>query len=334
MKNLLAVILITICVGSTDVRSQAKVDRITGHLYVVFGLGGNVAFLTTDEGVLVVDSGNRESDGEQVIAKIREVSDKPIRYPVLTHYHGDHVSGAIAFPARVTVISHDNTRQNIPFNRESALKSISQEIEKIEKNMRGLTVQGGVELEKAQKELERRKKQLDEYRGRRYRLPEVTFSDSMTIHIGGESVQLFYPGPGHTNGDIIIRFVNEKVIHVGDLLFNNKWVPRLDGDAGCSVQNWLRIYDKVGMMDFEKLVPGHGEVTDKEGFRYASKRRREFLKDLRSEVQELLKEEVSLEEIKARVKLSKYQDMELHEVLLPYNIEGVFREIMDEKRNK
>jgi cyclase len=78
---------------------EVKAVPVAGGLYLMEGLnGGNVSFLVTNEGVLVVDSGTSPDEGKLVMAEIAKKTDKAVKYLVLTHYHGDHTFGLQAFP--------------------------------------------------------------------------------------------------------------------------------------------------------------------------------------------------------------------------------------------
>ena len=92
----------------------AQVTQVTDRLYVISGLGGNVGFIITNEGVLVVDAGNSLSDAKTILQTIKEKTDKPIKYLVLTHYHGDHTNGMQAFPPEVISIGQKNIIANLP----------------------------------------------------------------------------------------------------------------------------------------------------------------------------------------------------------------------------
>ena len=84
--------------------------------------GGNVAFLVTDEGVLVVDSGTSPEAGRLVMAEIAKKTDKPVKYLVLTHYHGDHTFGLQAFPSSTVIIAQQNTADNIRHLNEPRIR--------------------------------------------------------------------------------------------------------------------------------------------------------------------------------------------------------------------
>ena len=100
-----------VCRKSDDLTST----RVTENVYMLSGLEWdvNIPFIITERNVLVVDSGNNPEEGEAIVAAIQKITDKPIQYVVLTHYHRDHTLGLKSFPADAKVISHENCAQNI-----------------------------------------------------------------------------------------------------------------------------------------------------------------------------------------------------------------------------
>jgi cyclase len=97
-------------------------------------------------------------------------------------------------------------------------------------------------------------------------LPNETFSDRKTLQVGEKTIELVHPGPGHTDGDLVVVFVDENVIHMGDLLFQ-KHYPNIDLEAGGSVQQWAHTLDNVMGLPFDRAIPGHGATTDRAGIR-------------------------------------------------------------------
>lgn len=97
-------------------------------------------------------------------------------------------------------------------------------------------------------------------------LPNETFRNEHELEIGDKTVRLIHPGRGHTDGDLVALFVEDKVLHTGDLFFNGRY-PNIDLEAGGSVREWVETIDRVLQLDFDKVIPGHGPVTDREGLR-------------------------------------------------------------------
>jgi len=302
---------------------------VSKSLYVIKGAGCNVVLWVTDEGLLLADSGERPGMGSEIMAKVRELSYQSVRYLVFTHYH--HIIGAEEFLPSATVMAHARTRDNIPLYRRTLTDLFDKSIHELEVKAGTLKSARVAELKKVQAQLALRKKQRKDIERQRDILPQVTFETKVTIHLGSRTAELLHFGPGHTNGDVIIYFPEEKAAYVGDLLYTNGWVPRLDGDAGCSSANWLKIFGLIGRLDVEKIVPGHGDVTDLEGFLRISKVFADYLMDLRAEVHKRIARGDSLERIKAEMTLPKYRHMGMADTLLPWNIEGAYREILAAK---
>ena len=310
---------------------DAQLQQVTENLYAIFGMGGNVAFLVTDEGVLVVDSGTYPSSGKELVEKIGQVTDKKIKYLVITHYHGDHTQGAQYFPSEAVVISHANTRKNLEKLQipriEAALgggfdKRLKAAEEKVEK----LKSEENPELEKAMEDLESLKNHIQEYRNLRLILPETILTSDTTIHLGGHDVELLHKGRGHTDGDLIVYFPQEKAVHMGDLLFH-RMIPYIETEAGSDTENWIRILEHVAKMDVEKVIPGHGEITDRNGLLAKA----EYLKTLRGEVGRLIKEGASLDETIGKIDLSGFHDFEGYAGRLGQNVGAVYEELSEER---
>lgn len=97
-------------------------------------------------------------------------------------------------------------------------------------------------------------------------LPNETFTDRQTLNVGDKKIELVYPGDGHTDGDLVAIFVDEGVIHMGDLLFY-KHYPNIDLEAGGTIKAWPATLDAVLALNFDRVIPGHGATTDRNGIR-------------------------------------------------------------------
>jgi glyoxylase-like metal-dependent hydrolase (beta-lactamase superfamily II) len=111
--------------------------------------------------------------------------------------------------------------------------------------------------------------------GREGTLPNLTFDGRHQLLIGGKNIRLHHFGRGHTGGDLVVDFVDDRVIHTGDLFFNHQY-PRIDLAGGGSVPAWVATLDAVLELDFDHVIPGHGAVSDRESLRAF----RDFLADL------------------------------------------------------
>ena len=117
----------------------------------------------------------------------------------------------------------------------------------------------------------------DSWRGDASRtLPNETFEGSYEIALGGKTVRALQPGRGHTSGDLVALFVEDRVLHAGDLFFNGRY-PNVDLEAGGSIEQWIATLDRLLALDgYDRVIPGHGPVSDREGLR----RFQAFLREL------------------------------------------------------
>lgn len=151
--------------------------------------------------------------------------------------------------------------------------------------------------------------------------PNVTFSDRLTVELGGKVVELMYLGKNHSDNSIVVRFPDEKVLFAVDFITVKSMPFRDFPDA--YIPEWIESLKKLEALDFDILAPGHGELGNKEDV--AALRR--YLEQLRSEVSRYLREGKTVEEIKQLVKLEQYKDWGNYERYLPLNIEGMARYI-------
>jgi cyclase len=195
-------------------RPPLTMEKVTDSLYVIIGNGGNVAAMPTNEGVLLVDD-KFAQDGPEILAKVKTISDKPIRYVLNTHQHGDHTGGnAALLAASAEIVIHKNARANM-----------------LAGNMPGL--------------------------------PHITFSDETQVFLGGKEVRARYLGRGHTNGDAVVYFPSEHVLHTGDLYMSTGGPPFIDYSAGGSLADWEKTLEQALQYDFDIVIPGHGPVVKK-----------------------------------------------------------------------
>ena len=200
---------------------ELKLNKVKDNLYEIEGDGGNVAVYVTSEGVILVDD-KYDQDFDNIIAKIKSVTNLPVKYVLSTHYHSDHSGGNAKFLQNTSaeIISTANARTNILEHKQA-------------------NAQPGM-------------------------MPaRVTFTVESSVFLGGKEVRAHYYGRGHTNGDAVIYFPAEKVLHTGDLMAGN--TPLIDYPGGGSLADWATTLDGALKVDFDTVIPGHGPVTNKAG---------------------------------------------------------------------
>ena len=181
-----------------------EVEKLKDNLFVLKGGGGNTTVFVQTNGITVVDTKN-PGWGAPILAKIKELSSKPVTTIINTHTHGDHVSGNVEFPATVDIVTHANTEANM-------------------KQMRGVT---GLAKPGAPPP----PNIFVEHKG--HGLPKRTFTDRMTLFSGPDQIDLYHFGRGHTNGDAWVLFPTLRVVSAGDII-SGKNLPLLDANNGGS----------------------------------------------------------------------------------------------------
>lgn len=157
-------------------------------------------------------------------------------------------------------------------------------------------------------------------------VPDITFSDKMTIELGGKTVELIYPGRSHSDNLIVMRFPEERAVFTVDFV-SVKRLPYQDL-ADAYFPDWIEAIKQVEALEFDTLIPGHGPV----GTKADATEHRQYLEDLHAAVLEAARAGQSLEEMKAGITLDKYQDWGQYEDWRTMNIEGMYNQIRMHRR--
>ncbi|HEX2275992.1 MAG TPA: MBL fold metallo-hydrolase [Candidatus Tectomicrobia bacterium] len=157
-------------------------------------------------------------------------------------------------------------------------------------------------------------------------VPQVTFSERMTIELGGTVLELVYVGRNHSDNSVVMRFPKERLLFAVDFIPVEAMAFRDFPDA--YIEEWIESLRRVELMDFDVLVPGHGPVGRKEHVRMF----REYMEDLRGAVLQYAREGKSLEEVKSLIKLPKYEKWAGYQQMFPLNVEGMYRHVQLHRR--
>ena len=309
-----------------EMAPDVSVIPVSEKVFMLAGLpdAGNVAFLVTGQGVLVVDSGASPADGRIICEKVREKSDKPIRLVLLTHSHGDHVFGLQSFPADALIVAQANLVKNLQYDSEevhSRLLQLPARIAALKAALAKLGRGKKTLREKEGKDLARAEERLAFYQQLRIVPPQLTFEDKLAFRLGEETVEIIYPGPAHINDNLLVCFPGQKVIHMGDILFNRSH-PYIDRRGGSDTANWIKVLQEVQKWPLEKVIPGHGELAGKEALAEQAR----YLGDLRAAVSAAMQKGLTLEQAKKEITLPAWKELGWPE-LLPEAIEAVYGEM-------
>jgi glyoxylase-like metal-dependent hydrolase (beta-lactamase superfamily II) len=226
-----------------------QVEKLRDNLFVLRGGGGNTALFIAADGVTIVDT-KIPGWGQSLIAKIKDVTDKPVIRIINSHTHYDHVGGNVDFPTTVDIVAHANTRVNM----ERALPPKGAEA-RVPPDV--FKANGGKNMAKR------------------------TFKDKMTIASGADRIDLYYFGRGHTNGDAWTVFPALRVMHAGDI-FSGKLVPLLDSNNGGSGLEIADTLAKAGnLKDIDQIITGHSTVMTPADLKEYVEFNRDFLNYVR-----------------------------------------------------
>ena len=213
---------------------RVEFKQVAPDLYFLFDFdSSNAVVLATDEGVLVIDTRQHPRDGQDLIDRIRKITDKPIKWVINSHFHGDHHLGDPPFKALgATFVAQRDT---------AAL------------------------MQKTwPKEIARRQaffKQHDfDPAETRLVMPDVTFDSQMTIRLGGREAVLMYFGPGQQAGDTFVLFPHARTLFTPGA-FATHSMPNMNFTP--SVDNWIALLKRVAAMDVDRILPAHGDVASR-----------------------------------------------------------------------
>jgi glyoxylase-like metal-dependent hydrolase (beta-lactamase superfamily II) len=193
-----------------------------------------------------------------IVDHIRIVTDKPIRFLVNTHHHGDHTGGNETFKPLSVIIAHDNVRKRMLASPQDILRDYPARVEDARKAGRADQVKNLEELIEWAKTVK-----VEDIAA-----PIVTFDSELRVHVNGETIQVWHTPPAHTDGDSSVYFEKANVLHMGDCFFN-KVVPFIDVKSGGSPAGYLKTIDLIlaRVPADVTIIPGHGEVTDVAGLK-------------------------------------------------------------------
>ena len=209
--------------GQDFSKVQIKVTKVAGSVYMLEGAGGNIGVSVGEDGIVIVDD-QFAPLAEKIQAALRQITDKPVRFVINTHWHFDHTGGNAYFQKQGPIIAQENVRERM-------------------KNGANLL---GTEVKPAPKEA----------------LPIITFNDRATVHLNGEDIRAIHFPHGHTDGDAVIFFPQSNVVHMGDD-FVTYGFPFIDLASGGGVRGMIAAVEKVmaTVPADAKVIPGHGQLS-------------------------------------------------------------------------
>jgi cyclase len=202
--------------------------QVTKQIYVLNGKGGNIGLFIGEDGTFLIDDQFAPLT-EKIVAAIKSVGGDHPKFLINTHYHGDHTGGNEKLGQGGTLVfSHDNVRERL--SADSFLEAFNMKRPAVAKEG----------------------------------LPVVTFSEDISFHLNGDTVQAIHVPHAHTDGDSFIHFKAANVIHAGDIFFNG-FFPFIDVQHGGSLKGMIKAADSIlALADADtKIIAGHGPLGDR-----------------------------------------------------------------------
>ena len=221
----------------------------------------NAAIFENANDLLIVDAHSAPSAVYALVAQIRkEITQKPVRYVVATHLHGDHTQGLPAYRSiapGASIIASARTRGMLaelgPARLKAAVDAVPGSVENLSRRLSAAKT--AEEKAYYQEMIDQSRAFLEEMRNMPVELPNVTFDDRLTLHDKAHDLHLSFRGRGHTAGDIVVHCPSKKMIASGDLL--HSFFPTI-GDG--YPKDWPGTLRSIGELEFQKVIGGHGGV--------------------------------------------------------------------------
>ena len=275
-RRMLPAILILLAVAPAPAAAQEpdrfkdvriKTIKVADGVYMLLGEGGNIGVSAGEDGVFLIDDQFAPLT-EKIRAAIANISDKPIRFVLNTHWHGDHTGGNENLgKAGAVIVAHDNVYARM--SKENFMEAFNMKVPPAP----------------------------------RAALPVISFNDTLTFHLNGQEIHTRHYGHAHTDGDSVVYFPESNVVHTGDI-FSYQRYPFIDLGSGGSVDGLIAaVRDLLTWIDGKaKIIPGHGPLAD----RKALEEYLEFLATVRARIGDLVDEGKSMEEAVAAKPLADY----------------------------
>jgi glyoxylase-like metal-dependent hydrolase (beta-lactamase superfamily II) len=282
-----------------DEKKESFVELAPGAWCLTAEGDPNAGVVIGDDAVMVIDARATPVAAKELVAHIRKVTDKPVKYVLLTHYHAVRVMGASGYGAE-HIIASKGTWELI---KERGQQDFESEVQRFPRLFKAVETVPGLTW------------------------PTMVFDRELTLFLGKTEVQIKHIGKGHTRGDTIAWLPKEKVLFSGDLV--EEGTTPYCGDAYLS--EWPETLEKLRAFAAEKLVPGRGAaLMSKESVDRSIGATAQFLRDMRKEVEASVKAGKGLREVfetAYRTLQPKYGSWVIFEHCQPFNITRCFDEV-------
>jgi glyoxylase-like metal-dependent hydrolase (beta-lactamase superfamily II) len=257
----------------------------------------NTAIIENEDGVMVVDTHSKPSAARVIVERLRELTGKPVRYVVNTHFHWDHWHGNEVYPQaypHAEIVSNSITREAMVMK---GLKRIQDHVRSVPAEIARLRAEvaaapGTAQREKLQADLRLAEAYLAEVTALKPALPTIAFERTMKLYRRDREIHLLHLGRAHTEGDVFVYLPREKVVITGDAVIG--WCPYM-GDG--YPEDWPGTLDRLAALDFTHIIMGHGDVVGRDWL----KTFRGYVHDMVAATRREVATGATLDEVKQRV---------------------------------
>ena len=282
-----------------------KFEKIAEGVYYVpsHGFGSNDVVIVNDHDVVLVDTADTPAATRALLADLKSVTDKPVRYVIDTHWHFDHVDGNSVFGPEVQIIGHEFLRHALesfdvlhrePYASMGGPDAVAQ-VKSLEQRLAAASASDQPGLQRKLSEAQHLQRDYAEVR---VVPPNLTYTDKLILHRGGREIDLMFLGRGHTGGDTVIYLPKEHIVCTGDLMETT--VPYM-GDA--FFDDWIGTLAALKRIDFAVDLPGHGVPFSDKGLITTLQA---YLRDFMAQGEKLRSQGVSPEQAAKKIDLTAY----------------------------
>jgi len=258
--------------GDEDHHAVAKAyksTQLSEHIFMLQGKGGNIALITGEQGLVLIDSDYAEMSEALGHELAKHGGIEQLTYLINTHWHGDHTQGNALIGHHAPIVAHDNVRSRLLTRQEVKLFGMVSE-------------------------------PYDAHA-----IPSITYNKTLTMFINGEILELVHFANGHTDGDSVVFLKQANIVHMGDHFFSG-FYPFVDVDAGGNVRNMAANVEAVlaRIDDDTIIIPGHGPLSTKADLEDFY----EMLVGTTDEVEAMLAQGMTVEQIQAEGLSLEWED--------------------------
>ena len=285
-----------------------RFDKIADGVYYATATGsmitgGNNVVIVNDRDVLVVDANTTPAAAREMLAEIKMITDKPVRWVVNTHFHYDHTDGNQVYGPDVEIIGTEYVRDMLanhdvlhtePF--KTSVGTLPAQVETLKKQAASET--DAAKRAELQKQIKAMQDEIEQVKEVKPTPPNLTYSSKMTLYRGNREIQILFLGRGHTNGDTVVYLPKEKIVCTGDLMESR---PAYMGSG--VFDEWIKTLDALKELDFDTVLPGHGVPFHGKALITAYQ---SYLADLIKQVAALRKQGLTPEQAAPKVDLTSH----------------------------